>query len=367
MVITEFGVPSSMASAHYGPQGRDQRGHSEPEQMKINADLLDAIREVGLSGAFLFQWIDEWFKFTWNTVDYEIPWDRRSLWNNQWTNEAHFGIVAADAGPSAVATLDGDDREWIENGSQVVFEGSGQIREVRAVKDESYLYLRIRTDQVEPWRNSPLVIGIDLLPGSSGGLPETDGAFPESDYAVTLGPNTVDGKIMVRASNDPYGLHYALLRDYEAVEPADYEEGSGVWNVQRLLLDRPQFIPETGETLPAEVGAPGEMTFGKSNPEAAGFDSRATWYSEGNVIEIRLPHQAIGFSDPSSLQAYVINNDRSIDTHTVERIRITLALDGEVFETAGYMWEPWQTVQWHERIKSGTETFAGAVITSNSK
>ena len=53
---------------------------------------------------------DEWFKFTWNTIDFELPPGRRSLWMNPWTNEAHFGMVAVEPGFAPVVIIDGDDR-----------------------------------------------------------------------------------------------------------------------------------------------------------------------------------------------------------------------------------------------------------------
>ena len=44
----------------------------------------------------LFEWLDEWFKFTWNTWDLEQPPERRALWRNALTNEEQFGLIAAD-------------------------------------------------------------------------------------------------------------------------------------------------------------------------------------------------------------------------------------------------------------------------------
>ena len=65
VMVTEFGVPSSIGLAHTGPLGRDQGNHSEQEQMAIDAQLLRMIHHLGFSGAFVFEWADEWFKFTW--------------------------------------------------------------------------------------------------------------------------------------------------------------------------------------------------------------------------------------------------------------------------------------------------------------
>jgi len=364
VVITEFGVPSGMASAHFGPQNRNQGAHNERDQMGINADLLNTIEEVGLSGALVFEWTDEWFKFTWNTIDYELPPDRRSLWANPWTNEAKFGVVATEPGSAQNVVLDGDDGEWIANDSQVIFESTRSVREVRALKDESYLYLRIRTDGSDLWSETPVVIGFDVLAGQGGGLPGTEGIDPQSDYAIVLDGD--EGRMLVRASNDPYAIQYAWKRGYELVNPADFEVGSGVWNTHRLVVNRPLVVPSTGQRLAAEVIAPGEMVFGTTDPMDEGFDSRSTWSAQDRVIEIRVPYQAVGFSDPSSLQAYRIDADGSVGTETVERVDITIVVGDEVFETSGYAWEPWQTPSWHERAKDGGEVFAEAVIAANT-
>ena len=62
----------------------------------MDADMLRDIQREGYAGGMLFEWIDEWFKFTWNTRDLEQPADRRALWRNALTNEEHFGLIAAD-------------------------------------------------------------------------------------------------------------------------------------------------------------------------------------------------------------------------------------------------------------------------------
>ena len=97
LMVTETGVPSSLGSAHVGTLGRDQGGHSEAEAMQVDADLLRQLRRIGLAGGLLFAWSDEWFKFTWNTIEHQRPADRRQLWHDPLTNEQHFGLVAQDA------------------------------------------------------------------------------------------------------------------------------------------------------------------------------------------------------------------------------------------------------------------------------
>lgn len=123
MMVLEFGVPSSFGSAHLGSLGRDQGGHDEAAAMAINADLLRTQHELGLAGGFVFAWQDEWFKRTWNTMDLELPADRRQLWQNPLTNEANFGLLAVSPGAQGPAVVvDGDDADWRVDNSQAILE-----------------------------------------------------------------------------------------------------------------------------------------------------------------------------------------------------------------------------------------------------
>ena len=81
---------------------------------------------------------------------------------------------------------------------------------------------------------------------------------------------------------------------------------------------------------------------------------------------MRLPYQAIGFSDPSSLQAYRIQMDGSVTLETVDRVGITVVVGDQTFPTAGYAWEPWQSVEWHERQKAGIQAFSDALHSTNA-
>jgi hypothetical protein len=361
VMITEFGVPSSIGSAHTGPLGRSQGDHSEQQAMAIDAELLRIIRAQGCSGGFVFEWTDEWFKFTWNTIDYELPGARRQLWANPLTNEEHFGLLATDPGTQPVVTVDGEGSEWLSNGSQVIAESRGALSEVRAVKDEGYLYLRLVLDDPSVWQRKAVTIGVDVLPGGNVGLPALPHVDAEADYAVVLGPGR-RGSSLVSSRDDPFWVTYGIARHYVGhVKPA-YPPGPGVgsWHLQRQITNRPQVVPSTGQRLPVEWFDVGELRFGTTDPADLRFDCRVTW-AAGDCVEIRLPYALIGFADPSSLRALVVSRDGALATSAVGRVGLEVAVGSEVATTAGYAWDPWQTVTWHERQKAGIAAFAAAV------
>lgn len=362
LMVLEFGVPSSLGSSHSGPQGRDQGNHSEQDQAAINAEMFRIIEETGLSGGYLFEWSDEWFKVTWNTAGLEES-DRRSIWMNPLNPETHFGVIALEPGSEQQIVVDGDDEDWAEQG-QVLVESEAAIRELRVTHDEGYLYLKIVTDDKEPWRDSPIVVGFDSLTGVSGGLPHTDGFFPESDYAVVFDGS--GASLQVRASADHLLLQYAS-RGYVIPGPGELDEGNRQWNVFSQLIGRPLVIPTTGEQTQVEIARTGELRHGTTDPNERGFDSRNTWFGDGHTIEARIPWQALGFSDPSQQRVYEIDHSGAISYSAINRLGIAVGLADHQTVTAGYAWRKWSVPQYHERLKAGTGELSEAVIGLNSQ
>lgn len=361
LVVLEYGVPTGMAKAHEGPQGRDQGDHTEQRQAEINAELLSAIAEVGLAGGYQFAWTDEWFKLTWNTMDFEVA-VRRPMWMNAWTNEAHFGILAVEPGATQRIVLDGDGAEW-DGESQVIFEGTGAVRELAVTHDEGYLYLRVVTDEPESWRSDPITIVFDVIDGAAGALPDDPRVESDSDYALRIAGDGAE--LLVRSSADPLLLQY-IHHGYVTADSGELVEGNGRWNPHRLMTNRPQVVPSTGMELPVEFDDAGRLHHGTSDPASAEFDSRSTWFGRERLIEVRVPWQGIGVSDPSSRQAYVVDRDGRITHVPFERLGIDVAAGDVVEATAGYAWPQWNSVAYHERIKAGAGVFADVVIRLNA-
>jgi hypothetical protein len=347
-MITEFGVPTGIGSAHFGPLGRSQGDHSEQEAGRMDADMMAAIERQGMAGGLLFSYTDEWFKRTWNTMDMEKPEDRRPLWQNALTNEEQFGLVAGEAGKKPIVTVDGSDEEWTRTQSQQIYEGGGTVKEMRAIHDANWLYLLVRRDGDKPFQ-----LGFDVRPGGNKGLPGRPGVDPDADVAVSVGPGS-KAVLDEAAATDPIGWLYGVRRPYVPVNRADLEPGSGKWIRPQLILNRPYTVPRTGEKRPTELLDISALRWGTANPAHPEFDSRVTVSGGEDFVELRLPWAMLTFTDPSSHQVWQPKGDGSVDTLTVGRLGIRVAPEGEAaVATNGYAWDGWNRVDYHERRKAG--------------
>ncbi len=366
IMVTEFGAPSSFGSAHFGPNGRDQGGHSEKEAAQIDIDLMRDLQDEGFAGGVLFEWIDEWFKFTWNTFDYELPHDRRGKWRNPLTNEEHFGVIAAEPGIQDRVVLDGNDSEWQDNDSRAIGQADrGIVREVRATHDEGYLYLRLLLSRPGPLRK-PITIGLDVRPEGNRGLPGMPGVDPQADVAVTLGPgkNGPIARMMQAAWTDPIRFQFGVARTYVPVHLNDLRPNSGAWVRPRQILNRPYYIPYRNLTHPVEVIDISQLPWGSGDARSTSFDDRNMVDASGRVIELRLPWSMMGFADPSTHQVVVPRFDGEIETETTDRIGIAVASgSAQLLTTDGYTWSGWEDVKWHERRKNGWSIFVKAFPT----
>ena len=181
LLVTEFGVPSSLGSAHNGTNGRDQGAHSEQEAMAMDADMMRMMEDKGIGGAFVFAWTDEWFKRTWNTMEHQDA-ERRQLWHDPLTNEQWFGLVATDPDPVADAAVE-------------MMPKTGAYEYLYAWADASYVHLDVKLRDALP---SKLVLDADVVPGAD-----------KADYRVTVDLAADTARLDVRRELDPMRLDTA--------------------------------------------------------------------------------------------------------------------------------------------------------------
>lgn len=324
--------------------------------MRIDADLLRMFQQEGLAGGMVFALFDEWFKFTWNTIDWQIPADRRPLWHDVLTNEQHFGLLAVDSGLADRLRL-GDPYPAWQKDSAVVVESPKGLRELRVATDEAYVYLRLRFDAV-PDR---FTLGFDVLPGAdSGGLPGQPGVAPRSDVAVEISGKGNAGKVLGWAGADPTTLFYGAARQYTPVNPKDLQNGSGAWVARRQIVNRPLRVPTTGQQLAAEFVDVSNLIQGTTVPGSKGFDSRAQLRATKTDVALRVPWALLGLADPSSKVALQVRGDGTISAVPIDQVGLTYAGGGTTTGTS-VRWEGWQSVRSNERPKDGLGAFSAAV------
>lgn len=352
LLVTEFGVPSSLGSAHIGTLGRDQGQHTEQQAMSMNADMIRMFKQIGLGGGMLFAWNSEWFKFTWNTLPRHavVDSERRSLWHDVLTNEQHFGMLADDP---------------VRAGRRTVHEAREGLSAVVLDHDASWVYLELAYPQA---LDSPVMIGFDVIPKAGLALPGL-GADKRFDVEVRLDPVAGTGRTRIRADLDPVlldGLPPASV-------PAPDADG---WRLQRMTLNRPYPARGASPARDAELLAIGELKRADDPAALTGAtgDTLSTWAvlppdQDGiHRIQLRMPWGLLAIGDPSSLTAVVpaqgLPTARRITGISAVAAGGTSAATNPV--AFDIRWEEWNKTSYAERIKSGSQVFADALAQTSA-
>jgi hypothetical protein len=336
-MITEFGVPSSLGDAHRGTLGRDQGGHDESGQLAIDAELLDVIREAGADGGYLFEWTDEWWKPTWNVMVRQTPADRRQVWHDVLSAEEFYGIVATDP----VAT----DRTETDLGTV-----AGVRLSVRV--DPSWVYLTLTGEQIDRQR---IVLGLDVVDGGAATLPGSRLADGASDVAVVVDAGAGTATMFVRTDQDP------VVLDFAGDLPENWADRCAQgWCLQALSQNR------GSEELAAEYQSVGDLREGPWDPAADGADSRNTWQIAPGQLRLRLPWGLLAVADPSSGTGCRIV-DRVCTGQRIDGIGLRMETPRGSGSSAPVTWEPWQQVDYVERLQPGWPALAEAVARADAQ
>lgn len=377
VLVAEFGVPSSRGLTHKNAFGMNQGFHSEEEQGLIDQRLFKSIVSEGYAGGFIFTWQDEWFKRTWNTMDFDNP-DRRPFWNNQQTNEQHFGLLSFEPGNKDTAILvDGKRLDWKENNSKLIYQSKEKnetVNEVRISSDSGYLYFLLSSRQPVDFANQAIYVLLDTIEGQGqNNIKLSKDSILQTNLGVDflinlLGPK--DSSIMVDSYYDTFYYQYAHLLQMVKKESYANQKNNGVFHPIRLALNKELTIPSTNTIVPFEGYETGVLKFGNANPEHNRFNSLTdvSISSDKKIIEMRVPWQLVNVKDPSLKEVMGDIWKSGLNSNeTIEGIRVAVAAaeQGKVMQTIPnhtnnilqqkdvffYSWNEWEQPLYYERLK----------------
>lgn len=359
VLVAEFGVPSARGKAHDSLMGYNQGDVSETDQGNMDAVMLKSIYEQGYMGGIVFTWQDEWFKRTWNTMDYDLP-DRRAYWSNPQTNEQQFGLLAFDPGTDkSTFYVDGDSSDWKDR-KPVTSNGDTSVY---AESDEKYVYFRVHVNNFNINKDK-ILIPIDSIDDQGNmSINKADGITSiklpvglkrAADFVIQIDGRD-NSRMMVDSYYDSFYYTYSKLGMIPRI-PEIENKNSGIFDNMYLCTNRGLYLPDTKQTIPFSKYETGKLKFGNGNPEAADFDSLSDFIINGDDIEIRIPWQLFNVMDPSSKMNMDDLYKNGIAAKAMNGINIggILIRDGQVqdnLDFGKFDWKKWDQPRFHERLK----------------
>ena len=366
-IVAEFGISTSLNTAHLNPDGFNHGGLSEDSQGIKTLRMLKAIKNEGYAGGIIFEWTDEWAKKTWNTEPYMIPWERQVLWKNTMDPEQNYGILSVEAdhipfgGPSSSVDI---------YDTKPLGDNKTKIKSLEKSADASFLYLQLElqnppvTEAGEiSWEDLNIAIGIDTAVRGAGefimpfkGLPDTPTGI---EFLLKI-QSTDDASLLVIPSYNRGKYKFSITSS----KKGEFQRIITVVNRERITLDK-RIFPE----LASDESV---LTYGNFDPSHDEYNSLAHWYiqPDGMRINIRLPWMLLGVSDPSS--ASVINDPKEYSAHPLrDELQIektdgflfyTVIYDQEIIDfqprqgssfiaTPPYLWNLWEEPTFRYRLK----------------
>ncbi len=359
ILVAEFGIPASRGITHENPFGWNQGFISEKEQGEILSHLYEDILEEKMLGGLIFTWQDEWFKRTWNTMDYDNP-DRRPFWSNAQTNEQQFGILSFDRHK---IKIDGETEEW--NTVPLFDKDQGVMKSLYVDYDERYLYFRLDYSNaggypvilldVVPDQGNDFVSGKDHLKFSNG-----------VDFIITL--DNKEPRIVIDQYYDFFTYMYAYHLEMIEKPEQNPSKNSGVFTPIHYVLSK-ENTSEDGEiVMPFASHETGRLRKGNANPDSKDYDSLADFYvNDEGVLELRIPWLLIQSKDPSKkefigdvhkdgLEASTLVDEIYIGALYVNDQGAVLdsfpGMENDVLDKLrAYSWEDWELPKYEERLK----------------
>lgn len=315
-LVAEYGISTSMITAHMAPDGNNHGGLSEIAQADEIIRMSEAIHREGYAGGLIFEWIDEWTKKTWTTEPYMIPYNRHMLWHNALDPEQNYGLVAYEGLPQPLNTY--------------YNKSDGHLTQIQASTDTTYLNLVLTFDSEQ------------------SALKETR---IEIDTHTAVGGSKTP-EFILRLNSQPEllvnpGYNWTKGKFYTQNVPIEqYEKMTFLTNGEAILKD--------GTRIPA-------LQISLSSLKTGSFEVNQNQVErKGNTITVRLPYGLLGISDPSSqkvLSDQVVYKlaplADTLKTLKSTSLNFEAYYEGQFLTGFSHNWTPWDEVEYNSRPKEG--------------
>jgi len=362
VLIAEFGIPASRGMTHENVYGWNQGHMSEKKQGETLQHLYEDIMHEGLLGGLVFTWQDEWFKRTWNTMDYDDP-NHRPFWSNAQTNEQQFGLMSFDRNKVKV---DGKLNDW-EEGTQLYKTSPSSSTDFAVDYDEKYVYMKLKSDEIKT--ASPRIL-LDVVPeqGNTSATTIKNITFSNGvDFIVELNKKG-DSRVVIDEYYDFYDYFYGHRLSMIPPRMKAAVKNSGKFAPIYYVLNKQLYLPEQKKTTDFSFYETGKLLQGNANPEASNYNSLVdyTW-TDDNVIELRIPWLLLQSKDPSQREfmgdLYANGETASVKVDNIFVGVVFVNEEGKVVQSLpkatnnilpaldSYSWDTWQQPKYNERLK----------------
>lgn len=304
-LVAEFGISTSLNTAHLSPDGLHHGGLSETEQGEMTVRMMRSILDEGYAGGIIFEWSDEWAKKTWNTEPFMVPWERQVLWQNAMCPEQNYGLLAVEPEERSAgelwqmwhSSLEGGVINPLENRSETF----GRIEKIETGADEAYFYLALTiggSEGAENFTAAKLESELGIAVGFDTGFRES-GEFILPFAGLPELPSGAEFMLNVTSSEEAELLAIPSYNRGALNFSPRQSRGEGFTRIETLV--NRERVTADGRLFPALYSDESELRYGRFNPAQPDYFSGAHWFMEdsGRVI-FRLPWMLLNVSDPSA-------------------------------------------------------------------
>ncbi|MCM3216211.1 hypothetical protein M3612_17055 [Niallia taxi] len=377
VMVAEFGVPASRGKTHENVNGMNQGFISEKEQGNIDKSLYQMILDEKYAGGLVFTWQDEWFKRTWNTMDYDNP-NRRPFWSNIQTNEQHFGLLSFDPGKyEPTIYIDGSTEDWNKLNVPPLYTAADKeentVQDVSVTSDEQQLSFKINYKDPINLKTDHTYLLLDTIADQGQKSTALEGKEKVNtdfgvDFAVKIGEKN-DSHILIDSYYDSYYFHYGHLLNMIKKESYASKKNNGVYHPIRLALNKELEIQ--GEKIPFNSYETGKLLYGNGNPTSKDFNSLTdiSVSEDKQTIELRIPWALLNIKDPSQKEIMADLWKKGMEgSQVIEGIHMAIVMEKDkkivqtlpemgsdnnihLENTKQFTWDNWEEPAYHERLK----------------